>query len=74
MRNFEADDETLEELDKLREFYGLQTAGFTIRRALAIASMLKEFSDADGTVTVVKPGTGGQETVKLNQRYKLARN
>ncbi|MBY5812559.1 hypothetical protein [Rhizobium leguminosarum] len=74
MRNFEADDETLEELDKLREFYGLQTAGFTIRRALAIASMLRDYSDADGTVTVIRPGTGGQEIVKLNQRYKHQRN
>lgn len=69
MPNFEADDETLRELEKLREFYRLHSVGFTIRRALAIASMLRDYSDPDGTVTVVKPGTGGQETVKLSQRY-----
>ncbi|MGO7446281.1 hypothetical protein ACC668_16490 [Rhizobium ruizarguesonis] len=73
MRNFEADDETLDALDKLREFYGLQTIGFTIRRALAVATILKELSEADGSVTVVKPGSGGSETVKLNQRYKHQR-
>ncbi|MGR9503655.1 hypothetical protein [Rhizobium leguminosarum] len=73
MRNFEADDETLDALDKLREFYGLRTVGFTIKRALALATIMKEYSDTDGSVTVVKPGSRGQETVKINQRYKHQR-
>jgi hypothetical protein len=73
MRNFEADDETLDALDKLREFYGLQTLGFTIKRALAIATISQEYADGNGSITVVKPGNIG-ETVTINQRYKFQRS
>ncbi|GGF87153.1 hypothetical protein GCM10010924_13610 [Rhizobium wenxiniae] len=70
MHNFQPDDETLEALENLRVFYGIETYTGVIRRALAVATLLKDYSEPDGSLRVLRPNTEDKEVVKVPQRYK----
>jgi hypothetical protein len=69
MHNFQPDDDTLEALESLRTFYGLENYTNVIKRALAVATLLKKFSEPDGSLRVVVPHSDDKEVVRVPQRY-----
>jgi len=69
MHNFQPDDETLDALENLRIFYGLETYTGVIKRALAVATLLKEHSEPDGSLRILKPNADDKEIVRVPQRY-----
>ncbi len=69
MHNFQPDDETLEALENLRTFYELESYTHVIKRALATATLLKEYSEPDGSLRVLIPNSDDQNVVRVPQRY-----
>jgi hypothetical protein len=61
----EFDQATDDQLEELKEFFGVKTKAAVIRRALAIANVAKSNADGDKSVTFVKPNTLEREKLML---------
>ncbi len=62
---FQFDERTLDNIDKLREVYGVTSTAAVIRRALAVASVIARESTPDGQITI--KGKGEPLTLLINQ-------
>jgi len=60
---FDVDERTLEAIASLRETFGVKTNAGVIRAALALASIVSEHADADGTITIAP--SDGKPAVKV---------